>query len=299
VTLTRTADGVSIYQNTQGTFYISDGCHSSGISTDPYTQPDWTHAQKYASIGPGYIYRVDVAGKEVIAPRPSSNPPSGLGLFVSDVYQGDPNYSPYSANGYFEAVQGNICRGDPSATGFLLNDGVDDTGSTRVNAGTNTSADSTSYLWAWYDVHLSDRVGRQFEVFYKYRFYVDSVQVWTNVKPCPNGVCYGDPAYATSVGPFMKMPKFVDMLNGPGTDYTGVYCYDANGNLLAAAQQLLDPNGSTVGNHCDGDSRDNIKVAYSSSGLPAFHFRAKAQANFGPGYTLYPWEARTSATRTG
>ena len=79
ITLKRVGD-VSIYQNNQGKYYISDGCHTAGNSMDPST-----------TIGPGYIYRVDLNGKEVLSPLPSGKtiPPTGLGVYIADMYEGD------------------------------------------------------------------------------------------------------------------------------------------------------------------------------------------------------------------
>ncbi|MFL6388177.1 MAG: hypothetical protein ACJ71U_11895 [Terriglobales bacterium] len=76
ITLTRVGD-VSIYQNNQGKYYISDRCHTAGNSMDPNT-----------TIGPGYIYRADLNGKEVLAPLASGKtiPPTGLGVSFSRKY---------------------------------------------------------------------------------------------------------------------------------------------------------------------------------------------------------------------
>ena len=104
ITLTRVGD-VSIYQNNQGKYYISDACHTTGNSMDPNT-----------TIGPGYIYRVDLNGKEVVAPLPSGKtiPPTGLGIFVADMYEGDPNNT---GNGYVKPQ-----RQSPTSQSFVASE---------------------------------------------------------------------------------------------------------------------------------------------------------------------------------
>ena len=72
------------------------------------------------TIGPGYIYRWDNAGQEVIAPRSHSIPSTGLGAFVSDVYHGPLDTS----LGTFESVQGNMCLGDNGGLTFTQGSGV-------------------------------------------------------------------------------------------------------------------------------------------------------------------------------
>lgn len=289
ITLTRTADGVSIYQNRQGTYYISDSCHTNGTSTDPGK-----------TIGPGYIYRVDLNGREVVAPLASAgpvlNPLSGIGVFAVDMYQGDPNNTPYTDNngvfhpgaGSFEALHGNVCLGDNDNIAYTAGSGV--SSSTTDDRGTATSAPDGSYLWVWYTVTLSDPYGKQFAVSYRYRFYANEVRLLTKVKPCPDGVCYRDPR---GPAPFLKMPKFQYTVSGPEMDYQAQTCYDASGGVIQDAQQLDYPGGSTVNNHCNGNTRDRIDIRASSSGLPPFRITAKSQpvAAWGFEQPFYPWES--------
>lgn len=287
VTLTRTADGVSIYRNQSATYYISDRCRATGTSTD-----------SGASIGPAYIYRVDYAGdasQRIMVPRGADVPPTGLGAFVVDVYQGRADYRPSPDGtqnedyGRFESIQGNVCLGDAEVLTFASGSGVADRGSTRTDAGTSTS--SATYLWAHYAVRLADPHGDQFEVTYQYRFYPNDVRVWTTVRTCPNGVCHTDPAYPGGAA-FVKMPKFVMVAHGPANDYTSLDCRAASGEFLASASQVDNPNGSTIGNHCHGNGRDYARIAGSAS-RPSLNIQARSQASasFGPSYPTYPWEA--------
>jgi hypothetical protein len=289
ITLTRTADGVSIYQNNQGKYYISDSCHTSGTSTDPGT-----------TIGPGYIYRVDLDGQEMVAPLASNGtyPLSGVGVFAADMYQGDPNNTPYTDNsnvyhagaGAFESIQGNVCQGDNGNNGFTPGSGV--SGSFISDQGTAFSAPDGSYLWVHYTVSLSDPFGRQFEIWYWYRFYSNEVDLWTKVKPCPDG-CLHD---SRGPAPFLKMPKFEYAITGPGDDYQWETCYDTNGNYLQDAGQTDYPNGSTVNNHCDYNSRGRIDVWNSASNHWPFQIWGQSQpvASFGPGNPTYPWESSST-----
>jgi hypothetical protein len=278
ITLTRVGD-VSIYQNNSGKYYISDSCHSTGNSLDPNT-----------TIGPGYIYRVDLNGREVVAPLPSGKtiPPTGLGLFVADMYEGDPNNS---ANGFFESVQGNVCQGDTNNVYTSEGSGV--SGSVVDMIGTATSAADGSYLWVHYKVTLSDQVGRQFEVWYWYRFYANSVQMWTKVRPCPDGVCYHDSRGPSS---FVKMAKYEFAVSSPAVDYTTEACFSTTGSLITQASNITNPNGSTTGNHCNGDTRDTIDIYNSASGLPGFSIEGQSQpsASFGPTLATYPWECNST-----
>jgi len=277
ITLTRVGD-VSIYQNNQGRYYISDGCHSTGNSMDPN-----------ATIGPGYIYRVDLNGKEVVAPLPSGKtiPLTGLGVFVADMYEGDPNNT---ANGYFESVQGNVCQGDNNNLVFTEGSGV--SASFVDDIGTASSAADGSYLWVHYRVVLSDQAGVQFEVWYWYRFYATSVQMWTKLRPCPSGVCNHDSRGPSS---FVKMSKFEFAVSSAAVDYTAETCYTASGAVIQTAGNITNPNGSTINNHCNGDTRDYIRMYASSSGMPGFKFIGEAQpsANFGPTFPTFPWECNS------
>jgi hypothetical protein len=292
ITLTRTADGVSIYQNNQGKYYISDTCHTNGTSTDPSK-----------TIGPGYIYRVDLDGQEVVAPLSSNgpvlNPPSGVGVFLADLYQGDPNNTPYTDNGgvfhagagSFESIQGNVCQGDTNNLAYTSGSGV--SASWIDDQGTATSAPDGSYLWVHYNVSLSDPFGRQFEIWYWYRFYANEVDLWTKVKPCPDGVCYHD---TRGSAPFIKMPKFEYAITGPGMDYQWESCYDLSGNWIQDAGQTDYPGGSTTQNHCNGNNRGRIDIWNSTAGHWPFQITAKSQpvASFGPSYTTYAWESSTT-----
>jgi hypothetical protein len=291
VTVTHTGDGVSIYQNRQGTYYISDACHSSGTSTD-----------SGATIGPGYIYRVDLNGQEVVAPLPSAgpnlNPPTGLGVFMADVYQGDPNDTPWDytypdgtqihndGNGAFESVQGNVCRGDNNNLGYSAGSGVSSAGSTVTDIGTDTSAPDGGYLWVHYSVDLSDQWGKQFTVLYWYRFYANEVDLSTKVTACPGGCVAG---HGGTV-PFIKMPKFQYAVSGPAMDYGLVECIDLDGSITIA-QQTSFPMGSTTGNHCGANDRNRIDTFNSDSGHQPFMVTARSQASgqFGPGSATFPW----------
>jgi hypothetical protein len=295
ITLTRVGD-VSIYQNNQGKYYISDSCHTLGNSMDPGT-----------TIGPGYIYRVDLNGREVVTPLSSGKaiPPTGLGVFVADMYEGDPNNPPSDpnnpyiqppnpGNGYFESVQGNVCQGDNNNVWGSEGSGVLP-GSMVDTTGTAISAADGSYLWAHYKVVLADKVGKQFEVWYWYRFYANSVQVWTKLRPCPDGICYYDSRGPSS---FVKMAKFEFAINGQTStvDYQTEGCFDVNGGTIQIAGNTTAPNGSTTKNHCNGDIRDNIRIYNSPSGLPGFWIQGQSQpsANFGPSYASYQWECNSS-----
>src|SRR4029079_6915571 len=289
ITLTRTADGVSIYQNQQGKYYISDTCHTNGTSTD-----------SGKTIGPGYIYRVDLNGREVVAPLASAgpvlNPLSGIGVFAVDMYQGDPNNTPYTDNnggfhagaGAFDALQGNVCLGDSNNISYTSGSGV--SSSVTTNKGTEVSAPAGSYLWVWYVVTLNDPFGQQFSVEYRYRFYANEVDLLTKVKPCPDGTCRHDPR---GPYPYLKMPKFHFTVTGPGSDYLNETCYDGSGGVIQDATQLDYPNGSTVNKHCNGNSRDRIDIRKSPSRLPPFRIRGRSQrlAAFGQDQPSYPWES--------
>jgi hypothetical protein len=205
ITLTRTTDGVYVYQNDQGAYSISDVCRPTGTRDDPGT-----------TIGPGYIYRVDLDGHtRVVAPIPSNgpvlNPPTGLGVFIADMYQGDPNNTPYTDKGAvyhagagaFESVQGNVCQGDTNNLAFTSGSGVSSGWVDQI--GTATAAPDGSYLWVHFMVDLADPYGNQFQVLYEYRFYASEVDLWTKVRPCPDGSCHAD---ARGPAPFLKMPKF-------------------------------------------------------------------------------------------
>ena len=274
ITLTRVGD-VSIYQNNQGRYYISDSCHTTGNSLDPN-----------ATIGPGYIYRVDLNGSEVVTPLPSGKaiPPTGLGVFVADMYEGDPTNT---ANGYFESVQGNVCQGDNNNVWSSEGSGV--SGSVVDSIGTASSAPDGSYLWVHYKVTLSDQTGSQFEVWYWYRFYANSVQMWTKVRPCPDGVCNHDGRGPSS---FVKMAKYEFAVSSPSVTYSTESCFTGGGALINTATNITSPNGSTTGNHCNGDNRDFIEMYNSTNGLPGFKFVGEAQpsATFGPGNPTYQWE---------
>jgi hypothetical protein len=286
ITLTRTADGVSIYQNLEGRYYISDTCHTSGTSTDPGK-----------TIGPAYIYRVDFQGQELVAPIASTPtyPPTGLGVFIADLYEGNPNDTPfmyddgswYQGQGAFESVQGNVCQGDPNNGPFTHGTGV--SGSSVDARGAETQAPDGSYLWVHYSVNFSDPFGRQFAVWYWYRFYAREVDLWTKVTACPDGACHHD-----SRGPavYIKMPKFASTVSGPPMDYQAESCYDVSGNWLSDATNLIFPNGGTSGNHCAFDNRGRLDIYSSRHPYPRFKLTGRSQpvATFGPDQPTYAWE---------
>jgi hypothetical protein len=224
------------------------------------------------------------------------NPPTGLGVFIADMYQGDPNNTPYTDKGAvyhagagaFESVQGNVCQGDTNNLAFTSGSGVSSGWVDQI--GTATSAPDGSYLWVHFMVDLADPYGNQFQVLYEYRFYASEVDLWTKVQPCPDGACHAD---ARGPAPFLKMPKFEYSVSGPAMDYQTETCYDSAGNVIQTAGQTDYPNGSTVHNHCDTNPRSRIDVYNSSSGLPPFRVTATSQpvASFGPSYGTYPWES--------
>jgi hypothetical protein len=286
ITLTRTGDGVSIYQNLQGRYYISDACHTNGTSTDSGT------------IGPAYIYRVDLDGQELVAPIASAPryPSTGLGVFLADLYEGNPNDTPYLENdgvtwhpgqGAFESVQGNVCQGDMNNGPFTHGSGVS---SSSVDAiGNETQAPEGGYLWVHYTVNLADPFGRQFAVLYWYRFYANEVDVWTKVIACPDGTCHHD---GRGSAPFIKMPKFQHTVSAPAMDYQYESCYDVNGNWLRDAGQVDYPNGPTARNHCPDDTRGRLDIFFSRFGHQPFRLTGRSQtlANFGPDQPTYAWE---------
>jgi len=224
------------------------------------------------------------------------NPLSGIGVFAVDMYQGDPNNTPYTDNnggfhagaGAFEALQGNVCLGDSNNISYTSGSGV--SSSVTTNKGTEVSAPAGSYLWVWYVVTLNDPFGQQFSVEYRYRFYANEVDLLTKVKPCPDGTCRHDPR---GPYPYLKMPKFQFTVTGPGSDYLNETCYDGGGGVIQDATQLDYPNGSTVNNHCNGNSRDRIDIRNSPSGLPPFRISGRSQpvAAFGQDQPSYPWES--------
>jgi hypothetical protein len=304
VTLTRTGDGVSIYQNHQGKYYISDTCSTTGRTTDPGK-----------TIGPGYIYRVDLDGLEVVAPYESDGPPgeptgdgiipsSGLGVFLADIWEGDPNNSGYydnsrppvwhPGNGRYYSVQGNVCYGDQQNVFFTQDAGV--YSSSRDNADPRTEAND--YLWASYTVTLQDQYGRLFAIAYWYRFYPDWVDLWVKVTACPEGACAHHPA---GPAPFLKMPKIQFTVSGPNMDYYAESCYDVNGGWLWDATQLNNPNGGTSGNHCGFPNRGRIDIWDSVFPHPRFRITARSQAlaAFGWNQPTYPWRTEPAETHYG
>ena len=165
------------------------------------------------------------------------NPLSGVGIFAVDMYQGDPNNTPYTDNnggfhagaGAFEALQGNVCLGDNNNIAYTAGTGVSN--SVTTNKGTEVSAPAGSYLWVWYVVTLSDQFGQQFSVEYRYRFYATEVDLLTKVKPCPDGTCHHD---GRGPYPYLKMPKFEYAITGPAMDYRSETCYDLGGGVNQA-----------------------------------------------------------------
>src|SRR3954454_3742442 len=95
-------ENVTVLTNDVGRFFIARRCISSVGGGDPNGAG--------ASIGPGYIYRMDVNNKEVLAPEKAGQPQTGLGAFQLDYWR-----SQDAGDGYggFHTLQGNICRGDP------------------------------------------------------------------------------------------------------------------------------------------------------------------------------------------
>lgn len=66
-----------------------------------------------------------------------------------------------------------------------------------------------------------------------------------------------------------------------------------SGGVIQDAGQLDYPGGSTINNHCNGNSRDRIDIRASSSGLPPFRVSARSEpvAAFGQDQPTYPWES--------
>lgn len=255
-------DGVpdyDVYTNDQATYYVARHCMSSFAD-------NLLPAGQTASVGPGYIFRVDFAGNQVIVPQPATHPQSGLGVFAADVYRGTSDGATAddfnTSNGY-GAVWGNICRtpnGSQSQIWSTQGRGVVDTGDTLTTAGTDTST-TTGYLWVHYVVNLGDQQGTLFRVEYDYRFYSAIVRLWTNVTECPTGSCGGTTAY-------VKMPKFASIATGPHVNYTQVACYDQNGTNdppLKVASNIVDPKSSTSGNHCNDGANPRDEIIFSGS----------------------------------
>jgi hypothetical protein len=283
-TLSRTSessDGVTEYQTDNGDFYVSSQCHSAGNSTDAGN----------LTIGPGYVYRWDQGGGEVIQPQTNQVPSIGFAPFVADVYQG-----PTTLGGTFESVQGNMCRGDNSGLATTQNSGVVASQLTSTGSG---GTGAGAYLSAVYDVWLADQAGGNlFLLTYTYRFHADSVELWTRARVCPDGSC---PSLGAG-GPYIKMPKWIMSVSGPSNDYTSIDCWNTDGTLNLVASQVDNPNGSTIGNHCNGNGRDYVAITGSRGYLRgAINIEGKAQptASYGPGGTLYPWEVSAASTHYG
>src|SRR5439155_17366434 len=121
-----------VYANNQGTWYIARRC---------IPRVGGTAEDNNSSVGPGYIYRVDYAGKEVVTPEQPNRPQTGLGAFAADTYRVE--------NG-IGAAWSNLCIGETNPIGYGQGRGVSDTGDTWVNGGTLNHTD-TGYLWSHYN----------------------------------------------------------------------------------------------------------------------------------------------------
>src|SRR3954468_21072557 len=81
---------VTVLTNDIGRFFIARRCISSVGGGDPNGAG--------ASIGPGYLSRMDVANKEVLAPEKASVPQTGLGPFQLDLYRDQDRTTPIKAS---------------------------------------------------------------------------------------------------------------------------------------------------------------------------------------------------------
>src|SRR3954468_5966283 len=153
---------VTVLTNDIGRFFIARRCISSVGGGDPNGAG--------ASIGPGYLSRMDVANKEVLAPEKASVPQTGLGAFQLDLYRDQDRTNAYQG---FRTLQGNICRGEPNGIFFSEGAGVVPQDDFRDDAGGGPH--STTYIWLHYTVDLADQHGVVLaRVQYKWRFYSSS-----------------------------------------------------------------------------------------------------------------------------
>ena len=264
----------TIYTNNQGKWYISRIC----IPRFSFDEPDT------ASVGPGYIYRVDrPSGREVVTPSPPDHPHTGLGVFQADVWRPETG---------FGAVTGNLCIGETDPVPGSEGRGVVDTGNTEVARSQNNFTE-TGYLWSHYDVTLKDDRGTLFKLQYRYRFYSALVQVWVNVIQCPTGAC------GTSNRPFIKMPRFAMLASGPQANFSTVACYTAGNILVNQMDQPNDPRGGTRGNHCDPPNRDYVTVLGGSATGDLKIIGRSYPSAFQVGGTGSPWESTSASTRQG
>jgi hypothetical protein len=268
----RTTNGnVTIYTNNQGSWYIARRCISR-IGGEPST----------ASVGPGYIFRVNLpgGGREIVTPSPPDHPHTGLGVFQADVWR--------TENG-FGAITGNLCIGETNPVPGSEGRGVSSTGDTEVARGTDTYTES-GYLWSHYNVRLGDGRGTLFELQYRYRVYPNLVQVWVNVIQCPTGSC------GTGIRPYIKMPRFAALASGPNVDYTRVACYNSGNGLVWEANQLSNPRGGTAGNHCNPPARDYVRIFQGSASRNLRIIGRSYPSSFSVGGSGSQWEAAAGVT---
>jgi hypothetical protein len=262
----------TIYTNSQGRWHISRRCI-----------PRLTGEPNTASVGPGYIFRVDLpGGREIVTPSPPDHPHTGLGVFQADIWRPETG---------FGAVTGNLCTTETNPIPGSQGRGVVDTGNTEV-ARSESNFTQTGYLWSHYEVTLADGLGTLFKLQYRYRFYSNLVQVWVNVIQCPTGSC------GTGNRPYIKMPRFAMLASGPNVDYTRVACYNpTSSDPLWEAKQLANPRGSTVGNHCNPPSRDYVRIFQGpSTGRDLKIIARSYRTDFVVGGTGSQWEADPNVT---
>jgi hypothetical protein len=280
---------ITVLTNDVGRFFIARRCIPSVGGGDPNGAG--------ASIGPGYIYRMDVDNKEVLAPERAAQPQTGLGVFQLDVFRHQDRGDAYSG---FRALQGNICRGDPTGITFSEGAGVVPRDDYRDDAGGGPL--STTYIWLHYTVDLADQHGVVLaRLQYKYRFYSKLVQLWVRVTLCPNGCnTRTEPLHQgedePSSYPYAKMPRFGQVVAGSRAmvlHYTSISCYRADGTRLMTALNITNPQEGTAHNHCSDPSRDFVTL-HSDGALPDLKIvgRAYSAADpFNPGGGYFPWEA--------
>jgi hypothetical protein len=283
---------VTVLTNDVGRFFIARRCITSVGGGDPNGAG--------ASIGPGYIYRMDVANKEVLAPEKSGQPQTGLGAFQLDMFRAQDRGDAY---GGFHTLQGNICRGDPNGIFFSAGAGVVPQDDFRDDAGGGPH--STTYIWLHYTVDLADQHGVVLaRVQYQYRFYSKLVQLWTRVIECPNGCNTATVAPAAGVAPpstypYVKMPRFAEVVAGSRdmvSHYTSITCSAADGTVLATAHNISNPQGGTSGNHCSDPRRDYVTL-HGDGTVPDLKIvgRAYPADPFAPGSDWTPWEPAAGA----
>ena len=279
---------ITVLTNDVGRFFIARRCITSVGGGDPNGAG--------ASIGPGYIYRMDIDNKEVLAPERAGEPQTGLGVFQLDVYREQDKNDIY---GGYRALQGNICRGDPNGIFFSEGAGVVPQDDFRDDAGGGPV--SETYIWLHYTVDLADPHGVVLaRVRYKYRFYSKLVQLWTRVETCPNQcntatvpAAFGEEPPSTY--PYAKMPRWGQVVAGSRElvgRYTRISCYTANGGHIMTATQINNPQVGTAGNHCSQPSRD-YAVMHSNGTLPDLKIVGRAYPHaepWNPGQNQIPWE---------